>query len=91
MRGIRLLESADADIARIVAWLDTMPQADSARWRARIVATIEQLAHFDIGRPSRAKGLREVSVRGAPYVISYRIEADDVLIFGVHHTRQNRP
>lgn len=45
----------------------------------------------DIGRPSRVEGLRELSVRNAPYVVVYRIIDDDAAdVLAVYHKAQDR-
>ena len=44
----------------------------------------------DIGRPSQIEGMRELSVRVAPYVIAYRAEAEVIDIIAIYHNAQNR-
>lgn len=44
----------------------------------------------DIGRPSRVPGVRELSVRNAPYVIVYRVDGEAIDILAVYHTAQDR-
>ncbi len=44
----------------------------------------------DIGRPSRVEGVREMSVRAAPYVIAYQVDGDTIDILAVYHTAQDR-
>lgn len=44
----------------------------------------------DIGRPSRVADARELSVRGAPYVIAYQVSGDAIEILAVYHTSQDR-
>jgi plasmid stabilization system protein ParE len=58
---------------------------------ARIRTAAESLKRLgDIGRPSIEAGLRELSVRNAPYVIVYRIDGDTIDILAVYHTAQER-
>lgn len=89
-RTIRLLESARTDIRALEAWLATIDGADPERWRRRIADALERLARFDVGRPSKVSGAREMTVPGMPYVVVYRIEGDELLVLGVFHTRQDR-
>jgi plasmid stabilization system protein ParE len=57
----------------------------------RIQAAAESLARLgDIGRPSRVEGVREFSVRTAPYVIAYRMDENWVDLLAVYHTAQHR-
>jgi toxin ParE1/3/4 len=44
----------------------------------------------DIGRPSRVEGVRELSVRNAPYIIIYRVDGDVIEILAVYHAAQDR-
>lgn len=57
---------------------------------ARIHAAVARLSVFDAGRPSRLPGLRELSVRDAPYVIVYEVNGDDVDLLAIYHTSQDR-
>lgn len=58
---------------------------------ARIRAAAESLKRLgDIGRPSIEPGVRELSVRNAPYVIVYRADGDTIDILAVYHTAQDR-
>lgn len=44
----------------------------------------------DIGRPSIEPGVRELSVRNAPYVIVYRLNGDTIDVLAIYHTAQQR-
>lgn len=80
-----------ADLDRIHAWLSTLEAADADRAILRIRAAVNTLCRLgDIGRPSRIGGLREMSVRGAPYVIAYRVEQDVIDVLAVYHHAQDR-
>jgi plasmid stabilization system protein ParE len=58
----------------------------------RIRAICDLLAKSPaIGRSGVLAGTRELSVGGLPYVIVYRVDADDVVIAGIYHHRQRRP
>jgi plasmid stabilization system protein ParE len=73
------------------AWLSTMEDANPKRTIARIKACAESLERLgDIGRPSRYDGFRELSVRGAPYVVVFRVKDDHFLIVALFHTAQDR-
>jgi toxin ParE1/3/4 len=73
------------------AWLSTIEDANPKNTIARIKASGESLERLgDIGRPSRFEGFRELSVRGAPYVIVVTVRDDHFLIVAVFHTAQDR-
>jgi toxin ParE1/3/4 len=73
------------------AWLSTIEDANPKNTIARIKASGESLERLgDIGRPSRFEGFRELSVRGAPYVIVFTVRDDHFLIVAVFHTAQDR-
>jgi plasmid stabilization system protein ParE len=72
-------------------WLSTIEGANPKRTIARIKFSGESLERLgDIGRPSRFDGFRELSVRGAPYVIVFKVRNDHFLIVAVFHTAQER-
>jgi plasmid stabilization system protein ParE len=89
--AVRWRDKAINDLERIDLWLSSIEGADPDRVRARIWATLTRLdRRGDFGRPSKQKGMREVSVRGAPYVIFYRMNGADIDVHAVRHARQIR-
>ncbi|MGO4727863.1 MULTISPECIES: type II toxin-antitoxin system RelE/ParE family toxin [unclassified Inquilinus] len=57
-----------------------------------IEAAILRLAqHPHMGRPGRIRGTRELVVDGTPYVITYRVEPDIVVILRLLHGAQAWP
>ncbi len=84
-------ETAVADLERIDTWLSQFENANPVSVRRRIIAVADQLERLgDIGRPSKIEGLREVSVRNAPYVIVYQVTGETVEVVAVYHTAQKR-
>jgi plasmid stabilization system protein ParE len=80
-----------ADLDRINGWLSTIENANPDRTILRIRAAANTLGRLgDIGRPSRLKGVRELSVRNAPYVIAYKFDSDAIDILAVYHHAQER-
>jgi toxin ParE1/3/4 len=67
--------------------------AAAARVSERIEYTIGFLREFPhSGRPGVRLRTRESRVTNLPYIIVYRLEADDsVLVLGIYHTAQRRP
>jgi toxin ParE1/3/4 len=91
MRRLQWRKQALADLDRIHAWLSTLESAFPDRTILRIRTAAAGLGRLgDIGRPSRVRGIRELSVRNAPYVIVYRTDADVVDIVAVYHNAEDR-
>ena len=91
MRRVQWRARALDDLTRIHSWLSTLENAHPDRAILRIQAAAISLSRLgDIGRPSRIEGLRELSVRNAPYVIAYRIETDLIDILAVYHHAEDR-
>lgn len=62
----------------------------------RVIHSIRQqirlLADYpDIGRPGRCEGTRELTINPYPYIVAYRIDADEVQILAVVHTSRRWP
>jgi len=88
MRRVRWRARALADLETIKAWL---PNANPSKTLLRIRTAADTLRRLgDIGRPSRVEGVREMSVRAAPYVIAYQVDGDTIDILAVYHTAQDR-
>ena len=79
------------DLRGYYEWLKTIEGAKPKRTVARIRAAAESMKRLgDIGRPGVEPGLRELSVRNAPYVVVYRVEGEEIDILAVYHTAQER-
>lgn len=64
----------------------------AGRLVVRIVEQTDRLRlHPRLGRPGRVPGTRELVVSGTPYVVAYRILADDVEVITVLHSAQAWP
>jgi plasmid stabilization system protein ParE len=88
---VRWRRGAIADLRRIDEWLSGIEGAKPTKVRERIGAAVVLLERLgDIGRPSKIKGWRELSVSKAPYVIVYRVRDRDLDIIAVYHTAQGR-
>jgi len=63
------------------------PQA-ADRMVIRLVRAVEKLAHFPhLGRPGRERS-RELVVSGTPFIVVYRVEAEEIRIGTVVHGAQ---
>lgn len=91
LRRVRWRAPALADLRRYHDWLRELERGKPRQTVARIRAAAESLKRLgDIGRPSIEPGVRELSVRNAPYVIVYRADGDTIDILAVYHTAQDR-
>ena len=68
--------------------LDDPQGAD--RMLAKLVAAVEQLSHFPyLGRPGREHS-RELVVSGTPFIVVYRVEAEEVRIGTILYGAQRK-
>jgi toxin ParE1/3/4 len=86
-------DTAYDDLDRIFAWIakDRPRSADAVI--ERILQSAERLGRFPyMGHVGRARGTREWSVPGLPYVIVYKVNAEggEVDVVAVFHGAQDR-
>ena len=59
---------------------------------SRIVALVRRLGDFPhSGRPGQIAGTRELVIPSLPYVVIYRVNADQIEILRVFHTARDWP
>ncbi len=86
------LADAVAEIAEIVADLETVNKVAAAAIDVRICSAVSHLATFpEAGRIGRVPGTRELVVVEYPYIVVYRILAAEVQILAVRHTSRQWP
>lgn len=57
-----------------------------------IVEAVERLATYPmLGRTGRIPGTRELVVAKTPFIVTYRIDKDSVLILAIYHGAQRWP
>ena len=85
-------EQAFADLENIYNWIARENPSAARSVAQRVLDAVEnKIAHFPhVGREGRMTGTREWIVRGLPYIIVYRVEADAVVVLGVFHGARNR-
>jgi plasmid stabilization system protein ParE len=82
-------------IGRLEA-IGTHIEADNPAAAARVVGTIalavQRLGRAPgRGRPGRLRGTRELVVVGTPYIVAYRVHANDIEVLTVQHGAQRWP
>lgn len=73
--------------------IGTRIEADNPAAAARVVSAIARaVQRLDRapgrGRPGRLRGTRELVVVGTPYIVAYRVHANDIEILTVQHGAQ---
>ena len=90
-KTIRWRISALRDLRNHHDWLAAIEGAKPRETIARIRSAVGSMRRLgDIGRPAPVAGLRELSVRNAPYVVVYRLDASLVEVIAVYHTARKR-
>ena len=85
---VRWARPALRDYTAVSEYLTARDPAAAARIRDRVVTQTEALIQFPRrGRPGRVEGTRELIITGTPYLVAYRIHADEMVIVGFLHGR----
>ena len=91
----RLTRRAHRHLETIAEYIAEHSPAAARQVGERLREIIDLLGVFPyIGRPGVLTGTREMVVPGLPYIVVYRVVADDgatVEILGVYHGAQRRP
>ena len=90
---LRWTRRAERDLDEIAAYIGQDSPAAAARVVLELIDQVEKLlpAHPAIGRPGRMIGTRELVIGELPYVIPYRVRAQDLEILRVLHTSRRWP
>lgn len=84
-------DGARQDFDAAIAYLGKESPAGAVRIGERILRAISLLEQFpEMAPPSKHRGLRQLVVLRTPYLVIYRIEAGQVEIRAIVHTKQNR-
>jgi addiction module RelE/StbE family toxin len=91
-RTIRWTRWALRRLDEIGAHIEADNPAAAARMIVAIASGVERLARAPgRGRPGRIRGTRELVVVGTPYIVAYRVHANDIEILTVQHGAQLWP
>lgn len=64
----------------------------ATRVTMRIIGSVQQLASFPMsGRAGRVAGTRELVISGTPFIATYTIEDDRIVILALYHGAQKWP
>jgi addiction module RelE/StbE family toxin len=91
-RTIRWTRWALRRLDEIGAHIEADNPAAAARMVVAIASGVERLARASgRSRPGRIRGTRELVVVGTPYIVAYRVRANDIEILTVQHGAQLWP
>lgn len=88
MKPLHLSEAASQELAAAVQWYEERRQG----WGARLFDAVSRAfdlieRHPEIGLPRRSRpAVRQLAIRGFPYLVVYRTRPDDSYVVAVAHT-----
>jgi len=86
----RFTRTALLDLRRIHEHIRAENPAAAERVRLSILSTVGMLRDFPyLGRSGRRRGTREKTVTKLPYLILYRVDAEEVIILRIYHGARN--
>jgi toxin ParE1/3/4 len=84
--------SALGDLEETRGYVAEDDPAAAARLAGRILAVADRLVNAPaLGRHGRVAGTREMAVPGTPYLLVYRLFADQIQVLRVLHGRRASP
>jgi plasmid stabilization system protein ParE len=85
-RAVRWTRRARHRLESIGAHIEADNPAAAARVVGAIALGIQHLGHAPgRGRPGRIRGTRELVIVGTPYIVAYRVHANDIEILTIQH------
>lgn len=90
MKRLVIAEPAARDLAGIIDYIAFDNPAAAQRVYGAIAASARRLVQFpEMGRPGRLQDTRELSISSLPYLIVYRVGAEEVTVIAVFHTARD--
>ncbi|MGE0830885.1 MAG: type II toxin-antitoxin system RelE/ParE family toxin [Hyphomonadaceae bacterium] len=82
---------ARADLEQLLDYIAAESMSGAARVMDRILTRVESLAELPrLGRPGRRPDIRELVIVSTPYIVVYRLGAEEIEILVVLHGAQLR-
>jgi plasmid stabilization system protein ParE len=89
---VKWLHAALDDLSAHFEYIAQENPAAAFKTVLRIRRTVDFLAaHAGIGRPGRVPGTRELVITGTPFIVPYRVGADEVEVLRVFHAARKWP
>lgn len=89
MANIRILSSAEHDIADALNWYNERSALAAERLELEIDAAIVKIAASPVRFPKLDANHHYVLLKRFPFYIAYRVEQSDVLIIAVRHASRS--
>ena len=88
MKPLQVSEPASLELTHAVRWYEERRPGWGARLFEAVSRAFELIErHPEIGSPRKSRpAVRQLAVRGFPYVVAYRIRPDDVYVVALAHT-----
>lgn len=88
MKPLQVSEPASLELAQAVRWYEQRRPGWGAKLFDAVSHVLDLIERYpEIGLPRRGRpAARQLTVRGFPYVVAYRIRPDDVYIVALAHT-----
>lgn len=83
MTAIRFLPAAEAELLREVAYYSQARTGTGLRFQTAVEAALVRATHHPLGGASSFHGTRSVLVKGFPFSIVYRADAQELLVVAV--------
>lgn len=89
---VKWLRTALRNLDEAAAWIARDDPKAAAGFVAAVQETVGRLAEYPaMGKAGRVAGVREMPVRGYPFLIPYRVVGEELQVLRVFHVRQQRP
>ena len=89
---VKWLRAALADLSEQFEYIAQDNPAVAFKTVLKIRRSVELLSeHAGIGRPGRIAGTRELVISGTPYIVPYRVHADEIEVLRVFHAARRWP
>lgn len=84
---LRYTPRALAELEQVLSYLMQRSPQGARSVQSRIQEVIDLLTlHPHLGQVTRRRGIRRVVIFPYPYLVFYRVDADEIVILGVRHS-----
>lgn len=88
MKHLRLREEARAELLRETRYYEDKLAGTGRRFREAVAASLDLIRRFPQGGAPGPETTRKTKVRGFPFTVVYRDEAEAVIVFAIAPDRQ---
>lgn len=87
---VRVRPEAELDLMTSAGWYESQRRGLGAEFLDHMDGVIASLASSALLYPELFEGVRRVFARRFPYVVTYQLVANEVIVISVLHMRQRR-